>query len=162
MSEGTPIDAIENGDVTEAADTQHMQAILADINAAGADIANGPGIPQAQQPMPPMRGGGMPPMYNPMPPQHQQQQRQYVDDERIAAPRKSTLSSMFERIIDPFVVAVILFVLSLPVLHTYAARHVSWAFAIGGQLSWIGLIVLSLVGGAMFGIYRAGRDILGL
>lgn len=161
MSEGTPIDAIENGDVAETADTQLMQSILADVNAAGAHIANGPGIPQAQQPMPPMRGGGgMPPMYNPMPPPPQQ--RQYVDNEHVVSPRKSVLSSVFERIVDPFVVAVILFVLSLPVLHTFAARYVSWAFAIGGQLSWLGLIVLSLVGGAVFGIYRTGRDILGL
>jgi hypothetical protein len=160
MSEGTPIDAIENGDVADAADTQHMQAILADMNASGADIANGPGIPQAQQPMPPMRGGGMPPMYNPMPPAPQQ--RQYVDDGPIAVPHKKTTSSVLERIVDPLVVAVILFILSLPVLHTYAARYVSWGFAIGGQLSWLGLIALSLVGGALFGIYRTGRDILGL
>lgn len=164
MSEGTPIDAIENGDVAETADTQLMESILADVNAAGAHIANGPpGIPQVQQPMPPMRGGGggMPPMYNPMPPPPQQQ-RQYVDDGHMVGPRKSAMSSVFERILDPFAVAVILFVLSLPVLHTYAARYVSWAFAIGGQLSWLGLIVLSLLGGAVFGIYRAGRDILGL
>jgi hypothetical protein len=158
MSEGTPIDAIENGEVADAADTQHMQAILAEMNASGADIANGPGIPQAQQPMPPMRGG-MPPMYNPMPPP---QQRHYVDDGHIAPPKKNVMSSVIERVLDPLVVAVILFVLSLPVLHTYAARYVSWAFAIGGQLSWLGLIALSLVGGALFGIYRTGRDILGL
>ncbi len=164
MSEGTPIDAIENGDVTDAADTQHMQAILAEMNASGADIANGPGVPQGRQAMPPMRPQH-PPMYNAMPPplQHEQQHpRQYVDE----APRKGSgggvLSTIAGRIVDPIVVAVILFILSLPVLHTYASRHVTWAFAIGGQLSWVGLIMLSCVGGAMFGIYRTGRDILGL
>jgi hypothetical protein len=160
MSEGTPIEAIENGNVSDAADTQHIQAIIAEMNASGADIANGPGIPQVQQPMPPMRGSGMPPMYNPIPPP--QHQRHYVDDERVVPSKHNALTSVVERIADPLVVAVILFVLSLPVLHTYAARYVSWAFAIGGQLSWLGLIALSLVGGAVFGIYRTGRDILGL
>jgi hypothetical protein len=162
MSEGTPIDAIESGEVADAADSQHMQAILADMNASGADIANGPGsLPQGEQSRPPMRPLH-PPMYNPnMQPlqvqQHQQhQQRHYVSDE----PRAK--SSILDRISDPIMVAILIFVLSLPVLHTYGARYASWAFAIGGQLSWLGLIALSLVGGALFGIYRASRDILGL
>lgn len=159
MSEGTPIDAIESGDVSDAADSQHMQAILADMNASGADIANGPGMPppQGQQPMPTMRPQH-PPMYNPNPPM---QQRHYVDDE--PAPRKRSSSiGILDRVSDPIMVAILIFVLSLPVLHTYGARYASWAFAIGGQLSWLGLIALSLVGGALFGIYRASRDILGL
>ena len=158
MSEGTPIDAIESGEVSDAADSQHMQAILADMNASGADIANGPGISQGQQPMPPMRPQ-QPLMYNPNPPMQQQQQRQYVDE---PAPRKRNTSSFLDRLTDPIAVAILIFVLSLPVLHTYGARYASWAFAIGGQLSWLGLIALSLVGGALFGIYRTSRDILGL
>jgi hypothetical protein len=157
MSEGTPIDAIESGEVSDAADSQHMQAILADMNASGADIANGPSLSQGQQPMPPMRPQ-QPLMYNPNPPM--QQQRHYVDEE--PAPRKRSSISLLDRVSDPIMVAILIFVLSLPVLHTYGARYASWAFAIGGQLSWLGLIALSLVGGALFGIYRASRDILGL
>ena len=156
MSEGTPIDAIESGEVSDAADSQHMQAILADMNASGADIANGPGISQGQQPMPPMRPQ-QPLMYNPNPPM---QQRHYVDEE--PTPRKRNTISLLDRLTDPIAVAILIFVLSLPVLHTYGARYASWAFAIGGQLSWLGLIALSLVGGGLFGIYRASRDILGL
>jgi hypothetical protein len=161
MSEGTPIDAIERGDVADAADAQHMQAILADVNASGADIANGGPdmpMPQGEQPRLPMRPMH-PPMYNPNP--QLQQQRQYVDDAPVVR-SKSGSSSILDRITDPFVVAILIFVLSLPVLHTYGARYASWAFAIGGQLSWLGLIALSLVGGALFGIYKASRDILGL
>jgi hypothetical protein len=161
MSEGTPIDAIESGDVADAADSQHMQAILADMNASGADIANGQDMPPPQggQPRPPMRPMH-PPMYNSNPPQ-QQQQRRYVDD--VPTTRsKSSAASILNRLTDPIVVAILIFVLSLPVLHTYGARYASWAFAIGGQLSWLGLIALSLVGGALFGIYKASRDILGL
>ncbi len=159
MSEGTPIDAIESGDVADAADSQHMQAIIADMNASGADIANGPDMPmsQGEQPRLPMRPMH-PPMYNPKPPQ--QQQRQYVDDAPVV--RSKGAASILDRLTDPIVVAVLIFVLSLPVLHTYGARYASWAFAIGGQLSWLGLIALSLVGGALFGIYKASRDILGL
>jgi hypothetical protein len=164
MSEGTPIDAIESGEVTDAADSQHMQAILADMNASGADIANGPGMSampqsQGQQPMMPMRPQH-PQMYHPNPPSIQQQQRQYVDD--APPPQKRSGVSILDRISDPIMVAILIFVLSLPVLHTYSARYASWGFAIGGQLSWLGLIALSLVGGALFGIYRTSRDILGL
>jgi hypothetical protein len=164
MSEGTPIDAIENGDVSDAADSQHMQAILNEMNASGADIANGPGVPHVEQQGMPMRPQH-PPMYNSVPPpQYQQQEhRQYVDEAPYhPPPRKNIMTSTVDRIIDPLVVSIILFVLSLPVLHTYAGRYASWAFAIGGQLSWLGLIAISLVGGAIFGIYRASRDILGL
>lgn len=163
MSEGTPIDAIESGEVADAADSQHMQAILADMNASGAAIANGPGMPQhqqhsqGQQPMMPMRPQH-PQMYNPNP--APMQQRHYVDE---PTPRKRSVgTSILDRVIDPVMVAILIFVLSLPVLHTYGARYASWAFAIGGQLSWLGLIALSLVGGALFGIYRTSRDILGL
>lgn len=162
--EGTPIDAIENGEVTDAADSQHMQAILAEMNASGADIANGPGVsqPQVPQPRPPMRPNAVMP------------QRQYIDDdEDVYMPppqqrkhssisRGGTSRSILDRVSDPIFVAFLVFVLSLPVLHTYLARYAGWAFAIGGQLSWLGLIALSLLGGTLFGIYRASRDILGL
>ena len=167
MSEGTPIDAIERGDVADAADAHHMQAILADVNASGADIANGGPdmqMSQGEQPRMPMRPMH-PPMYNPnqhhqqqhQQQQHQQQQRHYVDEPAV----RSKSVSFLDRITDPIVVAVLIFVLSLPVLHTYGARYASWAFAIGGQLSWLGLIALSLIGGVLFGTYRASRDILG-
>jgi hypothetical protein len=160
MSEGTPIDAIERGDVADAADAHHMQAILADVNASGADIANGgPDMHmiQGEQPRMPMRPMH-PPMYNPNPQHHQQQQQRHYVDAPVA---RSKSVSFLDRITDPIVVAVLIFVLSLPVLHTYGARYASWAFAIGGQLSWLGLIALSLIGGVLFGTYRASRDILG-
>lgn len=158
MSDGTPIEAIETGNVSDAADSQHMQAILETINASGADIANGPAAPPpAMQQMPPQ-----PPMYTPMvpPPSH----RQYVeeDDEKPRSPKKNIWTSVFERLRDVLAVSAVFFVLSLPVLHTFAARYASWAFAIGGQLSWIGLAVFSLVAGVLFGVYKAGTDILGL
>jgi hypothetical protein len=167
MSEGTPIDAIERGDVADAADAHHMQAILADVNASGADIANGgPDMHMSQGEQPRMTMRPMhPPMYNPNPhmqpqqqQQQQQQQRHYVDAPAV----RSKSASILDRISDPIIVAVLIFVLSLPVLHTYGARYASWAFAIGGQLSWLGLIALSLIGGLLFGISKASRDILGL
>ncbi len=71
-------------------------------------------------------------------------------------------SSILERIIDPIVVALIVFIVSLPVLHTFVGKYASWAFAIGGQLSWFGLIAMSVLAGMLFGLYRATRDVLGL
>jgi hypothetical protein len=155
MSDGTPIEAIETGNVSEAADSHHMQAILETINASGADIANGPVASPPPQMLP-----QQPPMYNPLPPPPQH--RQYIEEDKPRAPKKNIWSSMFDRLRDVFAVSSIFFLLSLPVLHTFAARYAAWAFAIGGQLSWFGLAVFSLVAGVAFGIYRAGSDILGL
>jgi hypothetical protein len=170
MSDGTPLDALETGEIQNTADAEKMQAILSDINASGAEIASGrqatmpPMPPQAMQPMQPMQP--MPPMMMQPPPQYQYQQHYVPVDEEPEnyKPKKKTnvWSSIFERICDPIVVAMIVFVVSLPVIHTFVGKYASWAFAVGGQLSWFGLIAMSALAGMLFGVYRATRDVLGL
>jgi hypothetical protein len=172
MSDGTPLDALETGDIQNAADAEKMQAILSDINASGADIATQYQAPptHSAQPMPPMQPmpmqpmQPMPPMQHMAPPQYQQHYVPVDEEEPVYKPKKKTnvWSSILGRICDPIVVAVIVFAVSLPVLHTFVGKYASWAFAVGGQLSWFGLIALSLFAGTLFGLYRASCDILGL
>jgi hypothetical protein len=185
MSDGTPLDALENGDIENAADAEKMQAILSDINASGADIGRGQQstqamqqtMPQAmqsmQQPMQPMPMQPMqpmPPMMMHAPPQYQEAPPQYqhhyvpVDEPDYKPKKKKTniWTSILERIRDPIFVILIVFLVSLPVLHTFAAKHAAWAFAVGGQLSWFGLTAVSLLAGILFGVYRATSDVLGL
>jgi hypothetical protein len=53
---GTPIDALESGNVTNAADASRMAEILRDMNASGADVAAGQQVaqqPQMQMPSKP-------------------------------------------------------------------------------------------------------------
>ena len=182
MSDGTPLDALENGDIENAADAEKMQAILSDINASGVDIGRGQqAMPQTMQsmqpmvqtmqpihqPMQPMQP--MPPMMMQAPPQYQQTPPQYqhhyvpVDEPEYKPKKKTNIwASILERIRDPIFVMLIVFLVSLPVLHTFGAKHAAWAFAVGGQLSWFGLTAVSVLAGILFGLYRATSDVLGL
>jgi hypothetical protein len=159
MSDGTPIDSLESGDVANAADASRVQAILQDMNASGAEVGGsqvppmpqGQMMPQGQQMMPPM----MPPMMMPQ----MARPSQYIPlDEDRKPTRKNVWSSALERIRDPIVVALLVFVLSLPVLHIFLGKYATWAFAVGGQLSWLGLIALSLLSGLLFGVYKGVAD----
>lgn len=146
MSEGTPLDVLESGNtVDNAADAERMAQLMRDVNASGGGL---PDTPQTlNMPMvsaPPMRTMSAaplpqsPPQYTPM-------------EEEYRPRRKNFWGNVTERLRDPLMVSVIVFVLSLPVLHTMAAKYVGWAFAVGGQLSWLGLIALSLFAGIAFG-----------
>ena len=166
MSDGTPIDALESGDVEHSADASRVQAILQDMNASGADLgAPGSPMPQQTQMMPPM-GHQMPPMMlHPMAGAQSQSQgrsSQYIpiDDEERKPKKKNIWSTMLGRIQDPLFVSLLVFVLSLPVLHIFLGKYASWAFAVGGQLSWLGLITLSLLAGVLFGTYKTVSDLL--
>lgn len=165
MSDGTPIDALESGDVEHSADASRVQAILQDMNASGADVgAPGSPMPQQSQMMPPM-GHQMPPMMlHPMAgaqhPQGRSSQYVPIDDEERKPMKKNVWSTMLGRIQDPLFVSLLVFILSLPVLHIFLGKYASWAFAVGGQLSWLGLIALSLLAGLLFGTYKTVSDLV--
>jgi hypothetical protein len=166
---GTSLEELENGDVSNTADENRMAAILADMNASGAEVASGVNMP-ARQPMPLMQpmpsnqmSMQMPPlMYNPNPPMNQN----YVPiqtntPKRSAIKKKNIWSSIVDTIRDPIVVAFIVFLISLPALHTFAGKYAGWAYVLGGQLSWLGLIAKAVLGGALFAVYRIGVGLLG-
>lgn len=191
---GTPIDALESGNVPNAADASRMAEILRDMNASGADVAAG-GAPmpppqmmpqmQQQQMMPQMQQQQMMPQMQqqmpmmPMPMNamggmngqvpmmvQQQQQPNFVpyDDEpsNAIAPKKNVWSNILDGLVDPFVVAVLIFTLSLPVLQTFLSKYATWAFSLGGQLSWLGLIAKSVLGAVLFALYKMAGSALGL
>ncbi len=83
-------------------------------------------------------------------------------DEEYRPRRKNMWGSITEKLRDPLIVSIIVFVLSLPVLHTMLAKYVGWAFAVGGQLSWLGLIALSLLAGVIFGLTQGLTKLMGL
>jgi hypothetical protein len=156
MADGTPLDVLESGgDVDNAADAQRMAELMRDVNAVSGDL---PQTPQTMNmplaPMPPMRNmsrapAAAPPQYTPM-------------EEEYKPRRKNIWGSITDKLRGPLMVSVIVFVLSLPVLHTMLAKYVGWAFAVGGQLSWLGLIAMSLLAGFAFGIGQLSMSLLGL
>jgi len=182
---GTPIDSLESGNVTNAADASRMAQILQDMNASGAEVASGSvpppqmmqQMPQQQmpqmQPMQQMQMGQLPmPMGGmngqmPMMVQQQQQQPNFVpyDDESSGSrngPKKNIWSNLLDNLFDPLIVAILVFTLSLPVLQTFLSKYATWAFSLGGQLSWLGLIAKSVLAGVLFALYKMAAAALGL
>jgi hypothetical protein len=166
VENGTPLEALETGEVANAADASRMANILRDMNASGADVVS-TNVPREQlgmpmQPMPPMQMATSG-MSNPLPPMmtHQPQYIPVEEEQESYAPvRKNIWSRILETILDPLFVGILVLVLSLPVLHTVLGKYASWAYVLGGQLSWAGLLVKSLVAALLFGLYRALSDFL--
>lgn len=160
MAEGTPLDALETGDIRDEADSAKMAEILRDMNASGGIAQQPPHFQQQQQqPMPPMM------MHQQPLPTHPQHNPNYIpmENEVVYKPRRKNIwSSITEKIRDPILVTVLIFVLSLPIFHTQLAKYAGWAFAVGGQLSWLGLLMISAIGGLLFGVFQNTADLLGM
>ena len=181
-SEGTPIDALESGNVPNSADAARMAQIMQDINASGGDVGGvppmggaTPRVPQNElmpqqgrqapsQMLPPHSGIPMAGMTGQVPAMVQAppQNSQFVPyDEPVGGhPRKNVWGTFMERLTDPLVVAVLIFVLSLPALQTLGSKYAPWAFAIGGQLSWLGLITKAVFGGLLFWLFKTASAFL--
>ena len=150
---GTSLESLETGNIENSADAERMAAILRDMNAAAED---------EREPMPSM----VPRM--PMPPSDMGPPGGFVEEPaapRATAPilkaRKGNLfNTIFQKIREPLLVACLMFILSLPVFHTAAAKVVPWAFAMGGELSYLGLIVKSLFAGGLFAVIQMGLAFL--
>lgn len=163
MADGTPLDVLESGgNVDNAADAERMAQLMRDVNASGGGAGGGGAYPEGPQSMN-MPRVNAPPLRNmsvalPPPPQPQS----YTPMEEEYRPRRKNMwGNITARLRDPLLVSVIVFVLSLPVLHTVLAKYVGWAFAVGGQLNWIGLIVLSLLAGVVFAVSQGTANLLG-
>lgn len=160
MSEGTSLEDIELGNVQHSADDAVMNAILTDMNAAEEAPAY---IPQYTQPEPPMQP--MPQPMQPMP-MHQMQYMQHMQPmqpmhpeppayERIEEPlKRNTWSTLFDDMRDPLVVGLLVCLFSLPALHTWLAKHLTWAYKVGGSLSWIGFLLQFVLVAGLFATYR--------
>jgi hypothetical protein len=109
----------------------------------------------------------MPPgyMYNQMPRvQTRYDDHDYDDDEEMQERpassknkpkvKKNFASALLEFIRDPLLVAVLITVLSLPVLHTHIGRYAPALYSAGGMLSWLGLTSVGLVGAVVFVLFR--------
>jgi hypothetical protein len=150
---GTSLESLETGDVANQADAERMAAILRDMNAAEST---------QREPMPSM----VPRMPMPSAEMRQQQQQPAFEEESEEPPpgpakrRGNLFNTVFERIKEPLAVACLMFFLSLPMFHSAASKVVPWAFAVGGELSYLGLIVKSLFAGGLFAVAQLGLAFL--
>ena len=172
-TDGTSLESIENGDVANTADANRMQAILRDMNSSpeGSRAQMPPMAPQpqmqdmqpmpARQPMPPMLQMSSHDQMNMQRPPPPKVHYEPVAEEAPSEPKKNMWSSLLEQIRDPLFVVVLFFLLSLPVFHTFVGKYATWAFAIGGQLSWAGLSALALCAGLLFALFRVRCSLAG-
>jgi hypothetical protein len=98
-------------------------------------------------------------MGRPMPQQMMMQQppQQYQEPPAAPEPPAPAKKNVFAHITDalklPVVVALVFFLLSLPVVDLYLSRYAHWAFSSGGNLSIAGLAIKSLGAGLIMGVY---------
>jgi hypothetical protein len=177
MSDGTSLDDIEAGNVKNEADDEIMNAIMSDMNAiGGGNESRAPPPPPPPPPQQPIFYSPPPlPMYQPPPPQPPVFSAQYeqVDEEEepeqptyTAAPvsnsKKNTWASLFDRMRDPMIVGLLVCFFSLPALHTWISKRASWAYKVGGSLSWSGFLVQFAIVAAIFAAYQYSVDLLGV
>lgn len=184
MSDGTSLEDIETGNVQHTADDDYMNAILSDMNAIEepvmqqqAPVYIPPPMPpqpqqpdfqhpsdfpfQMQQPMQPMQQYYEPQQYQQQnQPQQQNPQPSY---ERVEEkPKKNSWYNLFEEMRDPLVVGLLVCLFSLPALHTGLAKYASWAYKVGGSLSWLGFLIQFAIVAGMFATYRQIMHVTGL
>jgi hypothetical protein len=172
MPQSTPLENIENNEIpdNQASDEERVQRIIREMNSSD-DQLPGAGEPQAvpsmggpmgqmnmmgppppQATMLPRRGGnGMEMMH---PSQMMYQPQVPVEAEPVAAPsKKNVWAHISDAFKLPVVVAVVFFVLSLPVFDVYLSKYAHWAFSAGGHLSMAGLALKAVAAGAIMGVY---------
>jgi hypothetical protein len=177
MSDGTSLEDIETGNIQHSADDSYMNAILMDMNAVEEPVQQAPvyippPMPQVQMPQPDFQMQPQQPQ-QPMQYQHyeqpyqqpyeqpyqqpyQQQNQQEPTYERVEepAPRKNSWYNLFEEMRDPLVVGLLVCLFSLPALHTWLAKYVTWAYKVGGSLSWLGFLIQFALVSGIFAMYR--------
>lgn len=76
-------------------------------------------------------------------------------------PKKDVWSYVAERIRAPIVVAALFFLLNLPIFRSSLLQVAPWAFQMGGELSLVGLLLLSMMASLLFAGYQLISDIIG-
>ncbi len=192
MSEGTSLEDIESGNIANTADDAVMNAILSDMNAIEEPqvpvyTQQSQQSQQPQQHQQPQFPQLPPPQYqqpDPFPPQYQQpmhQESHYfqqapsdmyepVEEPQVptiptSAPsliKKNAWSQLFDDLRDPLVVGFLVTLFSLPALHTWLAKRLTWAYKVGGSLSWIGFLLQFALVAGIFATYRQIAQVMDL
>ena len=172
MDLGTPISSLESGSVNNKADNALMQQILAEMDQAGASVQQGsvnPPMgsiptysPHDDTSSGPVRPGMMPQMPQYAPRNMYAEEPEEMPTKRYVAPRKNFASAILDWLRDPLFIAVVVFLVSLPAVHTYASSVVPMFYSVGGSLSWLGLSVKALIVAIAFILFRGVTHIFGL
>jgi hypothetical protein len=175
MPQSTPLEKIDSPEDAPS-DEERVKRIIQEMNNTNEGPGPSPGnndqgppqyVPEQYQ----QQGGPQyqqgPPQYQPMPMQggpqymerqgHSQEQRHVEEPEPVKEEPVIVKKNIWAHITDalklPFVVSIVFFLLSLPIVDVYIAKYASWAFSSGGTLTMAGIAVKALVAGSVMGIY---------
>lgn len=163
--QGTSIEDIEMGNVKNEADSEAMRQILADMNAteeAPSRVTSQP-IPEITR-APPMRQSfqdiprmNITPMYHP--PEQYEDEVSYEEPKTpkyktVLTPSKNAWVQLFDIVREPILIGLIICILMFPKLHTLGSKYAGWAYSVGGQVSWLGMLVYSLCGAGIWALYK--------
>ncbi len=182
-SEGTSLEDIENGNVPHTADDAVMNAILSDMNGVEEPVAPPVYIPPPPPPQPepmyipqhqPMPQHFQPPPFyaaggEPMYEQVEEPMARPVGSAGsgggvgvVAAVKRNGWSTLFDDLRDPLVVGLLVCLFSLPALHTWLAKRLTWAYKVGGSLSWLGFLLQFAIVAGIFATYRQIAIVMGV
>lgn len=171
MPQSTPLEKIDSPEEAPS-DEERVKRIIQEMNNTNEGPGPSPGNndqgpPQyapeqyQQQGAPQYQQG--PPQYQPMPmqggPQYiERQEPRHVEEpepvkEEPVIVKKNIWAHITDALKLPFVVSIVFFLLSLPIVDVYIAKYASWAFSSGGTLTMAGIAVKALVAGSVMGIY---------
>jgi len=172
MDLGTPISSLESGSGSNQADGELMKQILAEMDQAGASV-QGPvsppmgGIPtyspHDDSASGPVRPGMMPhiPQYAPRN-VYAEEEPEEMPTKRYVAPRKNFASAILDWLRDPLFIGIVVFLISLPAVHTYGSSIAPIFYSVGGSLSWLGLTAKALFVAGTFILFRSITYIIGI
>jgi hypothetical protein len=173
MPQSTPLEKIDSPEEAPS-DEERVKRIIQEMNNTNEGPGPSPGNneqgpPQyapeqyQQQGAPQYQQG--PPQYHPMPnhyvererKSHSQDEDRSVEAEPVKEEPVVVKKNIWAHITDalklPFVVSIVFFLLSLPIVDVYLAKYANWAFSSGGTLTMAGIAVKALVAGSVMGIY---------
>lgn len=171
MDGGTPLSSLESGSISNKADDALMKQILAEMDQAGASVQGPVSPPMGSIPTysphddtssGPIRPGMMPQMPQYAPRNVYAEEPEEMPTKRYVAPRKNFASAILDWLRDPLFIGLMVFFISLPVLHTYISSVAPIFYSVGGSLSWLGLTAKALFVAGAFILFRSITYIIGI
>jgi hypothetical protein len=167
--QGTSIEDIEMGNIKNEADSEAMRQILSEMNVVETAERQQPGIShtppapeyRAMQPPQPQFAPQFAQQYAPR--MQIQEYDQEYEQEPAPAPKykqikpimkKNKWSELFDSVKEPLLVGLLVIVILFPKLHTLGSKYAPWAYTVGGQVGWVGLLFCFLFATGVWAIYK--------
>lgn len=166
MPQSTPLEKIDSPEEAPS-DEERVKRIIQEMNNTNEGPGPSPGNNEQGPPqyVPEQYQQQGPPQYRPIPNQYMERERhgnseeqanraetEPVKDDPVVV-KKNIWAHITDALKLPFVVSIVFFLLSLPIVDIYLAKYASWAFSSGGTLTMAGIAVKALVAGSVMGIY---------